>query len=196
MGADAPAAGAGDIENAGDVDIYTRLQRRPQRAPVRGAGRAVTPDQGGRSCARFNWALKDGAGTVLGHQQLLLRHHRRPGSSTGSGPYTVEVTRHTDTTGSYLMQVLEPVQQPFTIADGASVSPDVPGAGAGRLPGPGDPDLFTLSGPTRRQRVHRPDHGDARPGRRDCSYFAWILRDGAGAAIDRRNLCARAGRSR
>ena len=92
---------------------------------------------------------------------------------TGSAPYTVEVTGFSDTTGSYLMRVVEPVQQPFTIADGASVSPDAPGPGAGRIPGPGDSDLFTLSGVNSGASVFitptaaTPDQSD-----RDCSSFS------------------------
>ena len=64
VGPNAPEPGAGDIENPGDVDIYTVSNAAPAERLFVVPGE-VTPDQAGRGCDWFQWALKDGAGNVL-----------------------------------------------------------------------------------------------------------------------------------
>ena len=197
VGPNAPAAGAGDIENPGDVDIYTVSNAAPAERLFVAPG-VVTPDQARAQLRLVPLGDQGRRRQRARQQQLLLRHHRRPGDADRLRP----LHDRGDGLQRHHRQLPDAGARagPAALHDRRRRGRLTRRAGRrrGPHPGPGDSDLFTLSGVNSGDSVFiTPTTATPDQDERGCSYFAWILRDGAGAAIaSRPTSAARAGRSR
>jgi hypothetical protein len=127
-----PAPGAGNLEEAGAVDIYT----------FNAAGEEIIFDWLTGVNVLIGWQLQAPDSTVLFDSvlrdwQVVL---------TQTGVYTLTVDSNDGTSvGLYAFQLLEtPVPQQFAINIGDTVSDGVPAAGAGNLEAPGAVDNYTF----------------------------------------------------
>jgi hypothetical protein len=127
-----PAAGAGNVEGPGALDIYTFEAA---------AGQTAIFDLLDGDNVRLGWRLTAPDGTTLfdtfvGDRQLIL---------PATGTYTLTVGGNgVDDSGTYSFQLLEvpPVVDEFTIAFGDTVSNGVPAPGAGNIESPGAIDRY------------------------------------------------------
>src|SRR5439155_1397213 len=131
-----PGPGAGEIESPGAEDDYTFS--------------AVAGQIGRASCSesanqRIFWGLLDTDGRELFVDRL---DGNSPGliTLTNGGAYTVQVVPEASFSGTYAFKILNvPPPSQFTISIGDSVSPGVPGSGAGEIESPGAEDDYTFS---------------------------------------------------
>ncbi len=128
-----PAAGAGNLEEAGAVDIYT----------FNAAGEEVIFNWLSGSNAQIGWQLQAPDSTVLFDSVLADRQV----VLSQTGGYTLTVDGNTGSSfGLYSFQLLEvPASQQFAINIGDTVANGVPAAGAGNLEAPGAVDIYTFA---------------------------------------------------
>lgn len=134
-----PAAGAGAIDEAGAVDVYTFEAT---------AGQVLFFDQLETigSTNLINWNLADANGATLFNTSILSDYG--PVTLQQSGRYTLTVGQPNSTSLlTYRFQIWETEPpQTFTIAIGDIVTPDSPQAGAGNIETPGAIDVYTFEG--------------------------------------------------
>jgi hypothetical protein len=127
-----PAAGAGNVEGPGALDVYTFDAT---------AGQVAIFDRLAGSNVRIGWRLVAPDGTALfdtfiGDRQLAL---------PATGTYTLTVGGNgVDDSGTYSFRLLEvpPIVEEFTINFGGTVADGVPAAGAGNIEVPGSIDRY------------------------------------------------------
>lgn len=131
-----PAVGAGNLEEAGAVDIYT----------FNAAGEEVIFNWLSGSNVQIGWQLEAPDSTLL--FDSVLRDWQVVLSQTGI--YTLTVEGNTGSTfGLYAFELLEvPALQQFGINIGDTVSDGVPATGAGNLEAPGATDSYTFDAVT------------------------------------------------
>ncbi len=128
-----PTAGAGNLEEAGGIDIYT----------FAAAGEEVIFNWVSGSNVQIGWQLQAPDGTMLFNS--VLRDWQVVLSQTGV--YTLTVDGNSSSSfGLYAFELLEtPPPQQFVINIGDTVSDGFPASGAGNLEAPGAVDIFTFS---------------------------------------------------
>ncbi|HET8943698.1 MAG TPA: hypothetical protein VFO59_02870, partial [Dehalococcoidia bacterium] len=134
-----PAAGAGNIENAGDRDIYTFTAAAGQKVFFE----ANVVVQAGSTCGP-RWVLTH----AVEGQIFDLNICSDPGSRTltSGGTYTITVGTGTTATGLYSFRVTDiPAPDTFAINIGDTVQDGQPGAGAGNIETPGREDIYTFT---------------------------------------------------
>ncbi|MBL8134813.1 MAG: hypothetical protein JNL42_23335, partial [Anaerolineae bacterium] len=131
----APAAGAGNLEAPGALDIYTFSGT---------AGQEVVFDYLSGNAGQIGWRLNAPDGTVL--FDAILGDRQQALAQTGT--YTLTLRGNAPASfGTYSLQLLPvPTSQNFAINIGDTVSDGVPAAGAGNLEAPGALDIYTFSG--------------------------------------------------
>lgn len=140
---DIPAAGAGNLEAPGAVDVY-RFDGL--------TGQEVIFDWLSGSNVLLGWQLQAPDGAVL--FDTVLQDHQL--SLLQSGVYTLNVDGNgVDDFGLYSFRLLgvAPAPQHFAIAFGDTVSDGVPAAGAGNLEAPGAIDVYTFDALARQEAV-------------------------------------------
>ncbi|MBK8022664.1 MAG: hypothetical protein IPK19_14835 [Chloroflexi bacterium] len=128
-----PAAGAGNLEAPGSLDIYSFAGA---------AGQSVIFDWLSGSNGVIGWRLNAPDGAVLFDVFLVDIEQTLP----QTGTYTLTLRGNQVTSvGTYSFTLLlAPEPQNFTIAIGDTVSADVPGPGAGNLEAPGAQDNYSF----------------------------------------------------
>ena len=171
-----PAAGAGNIENAGDRDIYTFTAAAGQR--VFFDGDVVS----GGTCSVF-WELTDSSSAIIFTEGVC----GDPGTKVLAlgGTYTITVGTGTTATGTYSFRLTNvPAPDSFAINIGDTVQDGQPGAGAGNIETPGREDRYAFSA-TAGQTVFF-DGNFA--GGTTCSAY-WELKDPTQAIIFDEGIC-------
>ncbi|MBK8001240.1 MAG: hypothetical protein IPK15_21650, partial [Verrucomicrobia bacterium] len=133
--ADVPALGAGKIETAGAVDLYSFIN-----AP----GQVVYFDVlSGPSYIR--WQVLDAAGNEL-FDRDFSEYDAGVFALPMAGTNRIRAYTRDQTTGTYSFRVRPvPGMQSFTIAIDQAVSADIPFAGTGRIEAPGAVDFYTFT---------------------------------------------------
>ncbi|MGI8806942.1 MAG: hypothetical protein ACR2KK_03700, partial [Acidimicrobiales bacterium] len=172
-----PAAGAGNIETPGAVDIYTFT------AP---AGQKVFVDYLTASSCYLNWRLMGPANApVFASRGICSDPGQLTLATAGTYILTVDTPTTSADTATYSFRITNvPGPQSFTYAVGNTVSNGVPAAGAGNIETPGAVDTYAFTG-TAGQKVFV-DYISATT----CSFY-WRLIGPANATVfASRGICA------
>ncbi|HVG98021.1 MAG TPA: hypothetical protein VNK05_14030, partial [Chloroflexota bacterium] len=176
-----PAPGAGNIEAAGDTDVYTLTASAGARVFFQGID---TRPQGGTCAPR--WQLRDAADTLVFDSPICSV----PGIQTLSlgGAYTLTVAAAAGATGTYSFQTYAvPGPQIFPLTIGSTVSNGVPSGGAGNIEVVGAADIYTFTA-VAGDRVFFQGI-DTRPQGGTCAP-RWQLRDAATALVFDSPICS------
>jgi predicted secreted protein len=164
-----PAAGAGNLETPGALDVYTFEAT---------AGQVVFFDLLSGGTGRTVWELIDAEGNRVFREGFFFDQ----GSVTlaRGGRYTLRIgNRDSDYVGEYGFRVLVvPAAEEFLISVGDTVSNGVPAAGAGRIESPGGLDRYRITVPTDQRVVFDLVSGGT-------GSWTWQLVDDMGAQVFR-----------
>jgi hypothetical protein len=165
-----PAAGAGNIENAGDRDIYSFTGSAGQHVffdgnPLTGSSGAV------------RWTLLDPSNNPI-FQNIFITTDGDRRTLPATGTYTITTDADAAFTGTYNFRLTQSFDQSFNISIGDTVQNAQPSAGAGNIENPGDRDIYTFTG-TAGQHVYF----DGNPLTGSSGAVRWTLRDPANAVI-------------
>ncbi|GAB4531559.1 MAG: hypothetical protein OHK0046_52330 [Anaerolineae bacterium] len=135
-----PVNGAGNLEIAGAVDMYTFTPESDQTIFLDFNSSSITDPDGN---AVVMWSLSDDSGAIL--YEEVLGDMAGTLNVTGGVVYTLMVDGNDDETGTYAFTVWQvEAPQTFEIAIGDIVSDDT--VGAGSLEAPGAVDVYTFEG--------------------------------------------------
>jgi predicted secreted protein len=164
-----PAAGAGNLEIPGAMDVYTFEAT---------AGQVVFFDLLSGGTGRTAWELTDADGNRVFREGFFFD----PGSVTlaRGGRYTLRVGNpDSDYVGEYGFRVvMVPAVEEFPVAVGDTVSDGVPAAGAGRIESPGVLDRYRITVSTDQRVVFDLVSGGT-------GAWRWQLMDDTGAQVFR-----------
>ena len=153
-----PGPGAGDIEDPGDIDIYTF----PASAGDKLYFQSLSQPGG------LNWQCTGPRGVELFNEPFFFGQGIF--SLTETGTYTLRVFDNGDIVGPYSFVVWDVQIDEFTIGLNERVDVDMPAAGAGNIAYPGNLDRYTINGTA----------GDTwcfKPLEADDNGIIWRLRD-------------------
>ena len=160
-----PLPGAGNIEGAGDRDIYHFSAT---------AGQNIYFDGNplGGSAGSIRWTLRDPSSNVI-FQNLFISSDGGAETMPATGNYQITVHADASATGTYNFRITNiPPPDTFTIAIGDTVSNGVPGPGAGNIEVAGASNVYSFSA-TAGQQVYF----DGNPLGGSASGVRWTLRD-------------------